>query len=128
MTTHRLHHATSLAVLVLSCFVHDVSAQPTPLVPGTRIRFGATEGQPTVDGTIISQIGDTTVLANTAGMQYRVTASSLTSYEVYRGRSSSKGAKKGALWAAGISMPFVLLAVGGASGGKDQPGTRTAIA
>jgi hypothetical protein len=86
-------------------------AQLADLVPGVRVRLRAPDYQQRIDGTVIARTGDSLLVANSGGGQYRITASSLTSLELYRGRSASKGAKRGALWGAGISTVLGLLSL-----------------
>jgi hypothetical protein len=100
-----------------------LQAQMLDVQPGARIRVtapGLVAGR--IEGTVINRTADSVVVATPAFAQYRLGLNSLATLEVYQGRNHGLGAKKGALWGAGVMLPFALLAT------IDAPSTGDAFA
>ncbi len=101
------------AVALLSMVTVPVScaeAQLTNLVPGVRTRIrapGTVSGRLT--GTLMTRTSDSLSIATEQGVPLQLPLSALTSVEVSRGKSRSRGAMKGALWGGGIGLLVSLL-------------------
>jgi hypothetical protein len=110
-------------LLTLLAFPLSLQAQMLDVQAGARIRVtapGVVAGR--VEGTVINRSGDSIVIATPALAQYRLGMSSLATLEVFQGRSHGLGAEKGALWGAGVMLPFALLAT------MDTPRSSDALA
>ena len=98
-------------LLTLLALPLSIQAQMLDVQPGARIRVtapGLVAGR--IEGTVINRTADSVVVATPGFAQYRLGLNSLATLEVYQGRSHGAGAKKGALWGAGVMLPFALLA------------------
>ncbi|MFN2566738.1 MAG: hypothetical protein ABR499_17210, partial [Gemmatimonadaceae bacterium] len=85
--------------------------QFSELAPGARVRIqapGIVAGRYT--GTVLSRTTDTLVVASSAAASARVPITALTSVEVSRGRSRSRGALKGIAWGGSIGLGIGLVA------------------
>ena len=110
-------------LLTLLALPLSLQAQMLDVQPGARVRVtapGLIAGR--VEGTVINRTADSVVVATPGFAQYRLAFGSLATLEVYQGRSHGVGAKKGALWGAGVMLPFALLAT------IDTPRTSDALA
>jgi hypothetical protein len=114
-----------VSVLLLGSLpLATVGAQPlSELAPGARVRIrapGIVAGRYT--GTVLSRTADTLVVASSAAAAARVPVSSLTSVEVSRGKSRSRGVLKGIAWGAPIGLAVGLLAAASLSSDPDYGG------
>jgi hypothetical protein len=114
-----------VSVLLLGSLpLATVGAQPlSELAPGARVRIrapGIVAGRYT--GTVLSRTADTLVVASSAAAAARVPVSSLTSVEVSRGKSRSRGVLKGIAWGAPIGLVVGLLAAAALSSDPDYGG------
>jgi hypothetical protein len=98
-----------------------VAQPPAELTPGTRVRLRA-PGVLTdrYTGTVLSRTGDTLVVTGRAGASVRIPFAALTSLEVSRGKSRSRGALRGA--ASGAPIGGVALGLVG-----DDPAGQSAV-
>jgi hypothetical protein len=98
-------------LLVFLALPLSLEAQMLDVRPGARVRVtapGLVAGR--IDGTVINRTDDSIVVATTSLAQYRLGLSSLATLEVYQGRNHGLGARKGALWGAGVMLPFAMIA------------------
>jgi hypothetical protein len=98
-------------LLVFLALPLSLAAQMLDVRPGARVRVtapGLVAGR--IDGTVINRTDDSIVVATTSLAQYRLGLSSLGTLEVYQGRSHGLGARNGALWGAGVMLPFAMIA------------------
>jgi hypothetical protein len=111
-------------LLLASLVLATAGAQPfSELAPGARVRIrapGIVAGRYT--GTVLSRTADTLVVASSAAAVARVPVSSLTSVEVSRGKSRSRGALKGIAWGAPIGLVVGLLAAAALSSDPNYGG------
>jgi hypothetical protein len=107
----RFREIVASLLLLQSLPLASAGAQPlSELAPGARVRIrapGIVAGRYT--GTVLSRTADTLVVASSAAASARVPVSSLTSVEVSRGKSRSRGAFKGIAWGASIGLGVGLL-------------------
>jgi hypothetical protein len=97
-------------MLLLIAMPVAAHAQMLDVQPGARVRVvapGMVAGR--VEGTVISRMGDSVVLATAQMTQIRLALGSVTSLDLYRGRSKAAGARKGALWTGAITAPLLIL-------------------
>ena len=102
-----------LTLLLMVPWVGAPAQQLAELAPGARVRIeapGVVAGR--YSGTVLSRTPDTVVVASSAASIVRVPVSSLTSEEVSRGKSRSRGAMNGVPWGAGVGLVFGLLTSG----------------
>ena len=109
-----------LFAVLFSATTHSAGAQLRDIFPGARVRMRMPSSRATIDGTIAARAGDSIVVATQKGAQYRAAMSSLTSLDLYRGRSSIEGAKKGALWGAAIGALPLIIAYAAAQPSQDR--------
>ena len=115
----------AVSVLLLALLpLATADAQPlSELAPGARVRIrapGIVAGRYT--GTVLSRTADTLVVASSAAASVRAPISSLTSVEVSRGKSRSRGALKGIAWGAPIGLGAGLLTAAALSSDPDYGG------
>jgi hypothetical protein len=90
---------------LLSLPMDAARAQIPELQTGARVRLRAPStvaGR--VTGVVLARSADSVTLAREGGVPVAVPLSALTSLEVSRGKSRSRGAGKGALWGGGVMM------------------------
>jgi hypothetical protein len=99
----------SVAALALfSCFAVPVSsadAQLASLIPGVRARMrapGSFNGRLT--GMVTNRTADSLSIAMENGVPVQLPLSALTSVDISRGESRSRGAMKGAIWGGGVGL------------------------
>jgi hypothetical protein len=104
---------TFLVLVLLAPLTSTDAQQLSEVAPGARVRIrapGVVAGRYT--GTVLSRTADTIAIASSGASSVRVPVASLTSVEVSRGKSRSRGAIKGAAWGAGIGLIFGVLTTG----------------
>jgi len=92
-------------VVVLALPLATLGAQVQELQPGTRVRVRAPSvlaGQ--VTGVVIARAGDSITVSRPEATPLAMPLSALTSLEISRGKSRSRGAGTGALWGGGIML------------------------
>ena len=94
------------AAILVICFAPSLQAQVV-LAEGMKIRFTTTSNQK-LTGVVRARIGDSvTVYTAPNGVPATVGLSSIRKLQVSRGKSAIQGAKKGALWGAGVGAVLV---------------------
>jgi hypothetical protein len=93
-----------------------LQAQMIDVQPGARVRVtapGVIAGR--LQGTVIARMNDSIVVATPQMVQYRLALGSLSEIAVSQGKSRAAGAKRGAIWGAGITAPLLMIGVAGDS-------------
>ncbi len=96
------------AFALMACVAVPVSsaeAQLSSLIPGVRTRIrapGSINGRLTA--TVTSRTADSLSIAMESGVAVQLPLSAITSVDISRGKSRSKGAMKGAFWGGGVGM------------------------
>jgi hypothetical protein len=111
-------NAVHALLLVLVLHASVVSAQFGEIRPGVRIRVDAPGVvADRLDATVISSTADTLMVASPDMAPLAVPVSRITSLEISRGRSRTKGAIFGAEIGGGIAVAFGLATMGDRCGG-----------
>ena len=113
----RLLHAGILAAL--AAVTGPLQAQVgSAVAPGARVRVRVRSEPDHIVGTLVGRVGDTLVVDASDGRRERLPVGTIATFERSRGRSAGHGARRGALWGAGIGGPILLLGAGASSGGE----------
>ncbi|MCE2899643.1 MAG: hypothetical protein ACK6DP_15460 [Gemmatimonas sp.] len=101
-------------VVTMACVVlwpaGSLGAQLAELQPGTKVRVrapGAVAGQLT--GMVIARTADSVTITRPGAVPVAVPVRALTSLEISRGKSRSRGARQGLLWGGGIGLVLGLV-------------------
>jgi hypothetical protein len=112
----------ALGVLLALTPLVTSGAQRAELREGARVRLiapGVVSRR--VEGVILSVGRDTLSLAPTKGAPLPIAMAAITDAQVYRGKSVGAGAKKGALWGAGVGL-VVAVGIAATSSGSCPDG------